>query len=297
MQSGISKWASLSLTISEFPDLFCEENSINRAQRYITSSPSYLISHLISRNLHLLALRISQHLSLRPDSVLKHWATARITRSNKGVDPSDRGVIEDEQVCEAIVEKFEKEGERGVSYAETAKQAWEAGRTRLATMLLDHEPRAAEQVPLLLQMKQDKIALSKAVDSGDTDLGKSFIFQRNMMATDDLCLLVYQVLLHLRSSLTPGDFFHILDDSISPNLKPAVNLLQVYARQADRQLLRNFYYQDDRRTESACLEMEEAGQSQDINDRIEHLKVAAKRFGESKERAFEAKVSHSYPYF
>ena len=40
--------------------------------------------------------------------------------------------------------------------------------------------------------------------------------------------------------------------------------------------------------------MEEAGQSQDVNDRIEHLKVAAKRFGESKERVFEAKVSHSY---
>lgn len=31
--------------------------------------------------------------------------------------------------------------------------------------------RAAEQVPLLLQMKEDKIALVKAIDSGDTDLG------------------------------------------------------------------------------------------------------------------------------
>lgn len=37
--------------------------------------------------------------------------------------------------------------------------------------LLDHEPRAAEQVPLLLQMKEEKIALVKAIDSGDTDLG------------------------------------------------------------------------------------------------------------------------------
>ncbi len=71
--------------------------------------------------------------------------------------------------------------------------------------------------------------------------------------------LVYHVLLHLRSSLSPGDFFYLLDDSISPNLKPAVKLLQVYARQGDRQLLRDFYYQDDRRTENACLEMEEAG--------------------------------------
>jgi hypothetical protein len=36
---------------------------------------------------------------------------------------------------------------------------------------LDHERRAEEQVPLLLQMKEDKIALVKAIDSGDTDLG------------------------------------------------------------------------------------------------------------------------------
>lgn len=31
--------------------------------------------------------------------------------------------------------KFEKEGEKGVSYAEIAKKAWEAGRVRLATMV------------------------------------------------------------------------------------------------------------------------------------------------------------------
>ncbi|KAK8870008.1 hypothetical protein IAR55_000578 [Kwoniella newhampshirensis] len=241
--------------------------------QYSSSSPTLLISHLVSRNLHLLALRISQHLGLRPDPVLKHWAMAKISRSSsKGVDPSDRGAGDDEAICQAIVDKFEREGEKGVSYAEIAKKAWEAGRTRLATMLLDHEPRAAEQVPLLLQMKEDKIALTKAVDSGDTDL-------------------VYQVLLHLRSSLSPGDFFHLLDDSISPNLRPAVNLLQMYARQADRGLLRDFYYQDDRRTESATLEMEEAAQAEDGTERIEHLRQAAKYFSESKDRVFEAKMT------
>ena len=73
---------------------------------------------------------------------------------------------------------------------------------------------------------------------------------------------MYQVLLHLRASLSPGDFFHTLDDSISPNLTPAINLLQVYAKEGDRQLLRDFYYQDDRRTESAVLEMEEAAETE-----------------------------------
>ena len=37
--------------------------------------------------------------------------------------------------------------------------------------LLDHETRASDQVPLLLTMKEDKLALLKAVDSGDTELG------------------------------------------------------------------------------------------------------------------------------
>jgi hypothetical protein len=116
-------------------------------------------------------------------------------------------------------------------------------------------------------MKQEKIALVKAIDSGDTDLG---MFPSPLPPTAqipyarvqvDADTPVYQVLLHLRSTLSPGDFFHVLDDSISPNLTPAVRLLQVYAREGDRQLLRDFYYQDDRRTENACLEMEEAGSS------------------------------------
>lgn len=102
--------------------------------QYLLIGPSTLISHLLSRNLHLLALRISQYLSLRPDPVLKHWAAAKISRS-KGVDPSERGIGEDEGLCRVIVDKFEKEGDRGVSYAEIAKKAWEAGRVRLATMV------------------------------------------------------------------------------------------------------------------------------------------------------------------
>lgn len=38
--------------------------------------------------------------------------------------------------------------------------------------LLEYEPRSGEQVPLLLKMKRSKLALSKAIESGDTDLGK-----------------------------------------------------------------------------------------------------------------------------
>lgn len=99
--------------------------------QYMTAGPPALITRLLTRNQHLLALRISQYLGLRPDPVLKHWAAARIMRSK--TDPRD--TESDAVLCDAIVDKFEREGEKGVSYAEIAKKAWEAGRVRLATMV------------------------------------------------------------------------------------------------------------------------------------------------------------------
>lgn len=110
---------------SEFPSLAV------LTVRYISSSPSALITRLLTRNEHLLALRISQHLGLRPDAVLKHWAVARIARAKS--DPRD--MESDAALRDAIVEKFEREGEKGVSYADIAKKAWETGRIRLATMV------------------------------------------------------------------------------------------------------------------------------------------------------------------
>jgi hypothetical protein len=39
---------------------------------------------------------------------------------------------------------------------------------------------------------------------------------------------------------------------------PASKLLQVYAREQNREMLRDFYYSDDRRVESAVLSLDEA---------------------------------------
>ena len=144
-------------------------------------------------------------------------------------------------------------------------------------------------------MRENKVALVKAIASGDSDLGELVSLGHHHLcgrSYAEACA-VYHVLLHLRSTLSPGDFFHILDDSTSPDLTPAVKLLQVYAREGDRQLLRDFYYQDDRRTEQACLEMEEAGTSASPEERLEHLSAAAQAFGQHKDRAFEAKVGNS----
>ena len=40
--------------------------------------------------------------------------------------------------------------------------------------LLDHEVHAREQVPLLMEMKKADMALDKAIESGDPQLGKLY---------------------------------------------------------------------------------------------------------------------------
>ncbi|KAF8186996.1 Vps16, C-terminal region-domain-containing protein [Mycena galopus ATCC 62051] len=240
--------------------------------QYIYASPSHLITRLTARNMHLLALRISTYLSIKPDAVLKHWASAKIMRSR----PSATGTGKeadlggDEDVCKLIVDKFEQLGGAGVSYADIAKRAWEAGRAGLATKLLDHEPRASDQVPLLLSMKEDRLALVKAVDSGDTDL-------------------VYHVLLHLHKRLPLGSFFRLIEDGGS-QLAPASKLLEVYAREQNREMLRDFFYSDDRRVESAVLSLDEAATILDPTSKITAVRAAQKFFSEDKDRGFESKM-------
>ena len=46
-----------------------------------------------------------------------------------------------------------------------------SGDTRTPPQLLDYEPRAADQVPLLMSMQENELALNKAIESGDSDLG------------------------------------------------------------------------------------------------------------------------------
>lgn len=228
-------------------------------------SPAHLINRLTSRNLHLLAIRVSSFLSLKPDVVLKHWASVKIARSKSSAVDG-----EDDEVCRLIVDKFEKLGGGEVSYADIARRAWEVGRTGLATKLLDHETRASDQVPLLLTMKEDNLALVKAVDSGDTDL-------------------VYHVLLHLYKRLPLGSFFKLIEDG-GDQLAPASKLLQVYARELNREMLRDFYYSDDRRVESATLALDEAAQMTDPHAVMTAVHAAEKFFSEDKDRPFEAKM-------
>ena len=106
-------------------------------------------------------------------------------------------------------------------------------------------------------------------------------------------LLVYHVLLHLQKRLSLGSFFRLIEEG-GPRLALASRLLQVYAREQNRDMLRDFYYSDDRRVESAVLCLEDAANSQDPAAKLASVKAAQKFFSEDKDRSFEAKVHRSH---
>ena len=206
-----------------------------------------LIHRLINRQEYLLAIRLSEYLRLPANKIHVHWASRKV-----------RDSTEDEDIiCNAIVEKLN--GKPGISFEVIARAAYDEGRSRLATQLLNHETRAGKQVPLLLSMEEDEIALDKALESGDTDL-------------------VFFVLLQLKKKLPLASFFRLLT-----NRPVATAIVETSAKDQDQELLKDLYYQDDRRLDGANLLFSEALNQKVPQTKIDKLKLAVKLLGDSKD--------------
>ena len=227
-------------------------------EQYQRLSPQGLIVRLLNRHEYLLALRIAGYLRLPTDKIYVHWASTKVKVSSE----------DDDAICCKVVEKLS--GKPGISFEAIARAAYDEGRGRLATELLNHEPRAGRQVPLLLSMEEDELALDKAIESGDTDL-------------------VYFVLHQLKRKLPLATFFRVL------NTRPtATALVESSARAGDGSghedtaLLKDLYYQDDRRIDGAAVFIREALQQPEVRTAGDKLVLAAKLLTDNaKENAFE----------
>jgi len=105
----------------------------------------------------------------------------------------------------------------GVSYADVAAAAARRGRNPLAIALLQHEPRPAEQVRLLLRMGEDALALDKAIASGDTEL-------------------VYLVVLNMKQKYDGQKFYRVMVE------KPqASDLIITYLLEQEPKFLEDYY--------------------------------------------------------
>ncbi|CAI7582263.1 unnamed protein product [Penicillium pancosmium] len=216
-------------------------------EQYLRLTPEGLIERLISRHEYMLAIRISEYLEIPADRIYVHWASQKVRVST----------VDDEAVCKLIVQRLE--GKPGISFETIAQTAYDEGRTYLATKLLDHEPRAGKQVPLLLNMEEDEVALDKAIESGDDDL-------------------VNYVLLHLKSKLPLASFFRTI------NSRPMASaLVETAARGEDTELLKDLFYQDDRPVDGSNVLLSEALREVEPERKTEKLHLAARLLSDSKD--------------
>lgn len=128
-------------------------------KQYEGLSFSILVNRLVLRKQHLLAIKLSKYMGVRYDKVVVHWGCQKV-KSNSGQS--------DEVVRDTIISRVSQCS--GVSFAQIAATAFQAGREKLAKMILDEEPRASDQIPLLIDMKDESAALAKALACGDTNL-------------------------------------------------------------------------------------------------------------------------------
>ena len=228
-------------------------------EQYQRLSPSGLLTRLLNRHEYLLALRVAGYLRLPTDRIYIHWACAKVRV----------GTEDDDTICRLVVEKLS--GKPGIPFEAIARAAYDEGRGRLATELLNHEPRAGRQVPLLLSMEEDELALDKAIESGDTDL-------------------MHFVLRHIKRKLPLAAFFRVI------NTRPtATALVEASARshsaeedEENQALLKDLFYQDDRRADGADVFAREALRQPDGRTAADKLALATRLLADgARENAFE----------
>lgn len=170
-----------------------------------------LLDRLVTRHHFYLAIQIAKFLRLPEceSRTLTHWASYKVAQTH----------LDEDVIAREIADKIGKTPT--VSFSEIAHKAAEGGRTRLAIKLLDYEPRARLQVPLLLQLGESRPALLKAIESGDTDL-------------------MYKVILHMRENMPLADFRMTVR-----NYPTAHSLYKKYCQEHNPQGLQEIHNQED----------------------------------------------------
>ncbi|CAE7473755.1 ATR, partial [Symbiodinium sp. KB8] len=169
------------------------------ARQFDILTPEAVLGRLLLRSQHALALGMAEYWPLPAlrSRVVEHWACAKIRREacvrpHKAITDEISSRLREARLTSCPYSKAayslgegsaSRSSGLAVSYADMAAAAQAVGQQELATSLLKLEPRAAEQVPLLLQMGAGAEALQRALESGDMDL-------------------VYLSLLHLKQSMS-----------------------------------------------------------------------------------------------
>ena len=172
-----------------------------------------VIDRLIGREAYGAASAIAEYLQIPRDEgslrIIRAWASQKVREA--GFDATETAAMIHVKLSSAS----------GISYSEIATEAVKRGRKELAVKLLEYETRASEQVPLLLMLDQHRLAIDKAVASGDTHL-------------------LFTVLHRLKNSYTDSEFLSLIRNYPIP-----FSLYQRICKDEDADRLRKIFREEE----------------------------------------------------
>jgi len=233
-------------------------------QQFDMLTAEVLVARLVTRQHHFLALRVCDLLKVRRDGVLIHWASEKV-RKMAATNASDDEIND-------VVRKQLDSQQSHVSVLRIAESAYRMGRRRLATLLLNQEQNARDQIPLLLQMNEEALALEKAIASEDTDL-------------------IYYTLIRLEERIVQArgnsvDYFY----RIIHNHPEAANLLKLYQQNKvtadDRTSLHRLLVYSKNYQEAGIAAVNQAFQQRTPATKVQFLREGSNLYAQAKECAF-----------
>lgn len=273
--------------------------------QYNRLTPEVLVGRLTARNQHFLAIRVCELLGLKTDQVLVRWACEKVKKmatagtTNAGAGASFSSVnssissvsangigFTDDEINRTVKNQLEQFAGPNccISYLAIAEAAYSVHRIRLATFILDNNSMgangvtgtgnsAADQIPLLLKMNEDELALQKAINSEDT----------NLIYYTLISLEARMALSSSNSNQNLNTFYKIVHTHLE-----AANLLKIYYRNkvnmSDRSMLHNLLLYNKNYFEAGLAAASQALIQNLPAIRQKTLEEASKLFAQGKEK-------------
>ncbi|EDW82995.1 uncharacterized protein Dwil_GK22550 [Drosophila willistoni] len=196
-------------------------------------NPEVILSRLVFRKHYGVAIQVAKHLNLPESWILEHWAYHKVMNDHN-----------DNEVARKITEKFKNPSVEGISFCNIAEKAHQNGRDELAIKLLELEPRAFLQVPLLLKMRKFDRAVASATQSGDTEL-------------------ITTVLLEIKMNMMLSNLHMTIRDH-----KLALNMYKKIMRESNRAALYGIYNAEDDQKAIAEYHFENAIESEGLESNL-----------------------------
>ncbi|CAD6994611.1 unnamed protein product [Ceratitis capitata] len=208
-----------------------------------------VLSRLVFRKHYAIAIQIAKHLKLPESWILEHWAYHKVINDKN-----------DNEVARKITEKFKNPSVQGISFCNIAEKAHDVGRDELAIKLLELEPRASLQVPLLLKLGKYDRAIKSATQSGDTELVATVLLEikKKMMLANfniiireyPMALNIYKKMMNEWSRTALYDIYNQEDDQKSIAEYHFRNALESDSLESNLPIIANSYTQGRKHVEA-----------------------------------------------